>query len=154
MKLELALSIYASVVATFVFIWRMYTYMNDRKSKLYVSQRLMNRYNIHTEGVDFESEQKMLEITITNKGTSSRYIERPSLKLNKKSSSGNIFSLWTRENMNIDYPRIIQSGERLEFSFPFEGLKDVLNNGNGATKYRAFIKDTHGNTFESKWIRI
>lgn len=154
MSIELILALYASVISTLMLFWRMFAYFNDRKTRLKVSHRMMTRVVAYDWGVDTNSQSRYLEIAVTNRGTATRYIERPLFRINKKVNGADTFTPFTQEEMAISYPRPIQPGQRIECAVPLEGIQEKLNEAKGATKVKSIIVDTHGKKFETKWLAV
>lgn len=154
MSLELVLSVYATLIATSVLFWNIYTYLNDRKARLEVNQQKIYQYAVNGQGGISQSHIEVLKVSITNKGKSERYIEKPLFEINGQNTQYNRFTTLTKVDINTTYPMTIKPGERKEYNVALESIKDEMIKAKGATKVKAIIKDTHGKQFASKWLKI
>lgn len=154
MNIELILSIYASIVSSLLLLWKIFTYFNDRKTIIKVDQKIVFRYSTTSYELIRGSEIELLVTTITNVSSHTVHIEKPRIKTNRKHGGSDTFTAYFREEMDINYPRVLSPGERIECSMPIEGIKENILKINKSNKIKSIVKDTRGKEFSSKWLEI
>ncbi len=150
MDYKLWVSIYAGVVSTVVFIWRLYEFRYDRIGKLRVDNRIVTKFPIYNNYSAGDS-KVYLVTTITNVGKNKRLIEIPRYQSDsniEKEKHFNFISLSEKTN----FPLGLEPGEKYEYNVPIESFEDLKSNG--ISKIKAIIKDTHGKFYYSKWHQL
>ena len=146
MDIKFWTAIYAAIISTIVFIWRLYEFYYDRRGKFTVEIKNINR----TPVINFKVGESVnyLVIKITNVGKNKRFIEEPRFESNSKQKKHfNLLKLDKKEN----YPIALEPGEIHEYSVEFEYLKNELSEFD-ITKIKALIQDTQKNTYKSNWF--
>jgi hypothetical protein len=150
MDFNLNLSIYAAVISTIVFVWRLYEFYYDRKSKL--SVRITQNTKIPvSNNLKFGESQMYLTTTIINIGKPRRMIEEPIFLSNKKVNNQKYFNFLSFSNV-VKYPIALASGEKYEYEVTNNVIEDLKVKG--ITKIKAVVMDTHGKSHYSKWYEI
>ncbi|WP_343486035.1 hypothetical protein [Allomuricauda sp. d1] len=150
MDYKLIVAIYAAIVSTIVFIWRLYEFYADRKSKFNIKINRVTKIPVSANYKLAES-QTFLTTTIVNVGTPKRHIEQPIFKANKKVDGQKYFNFLSFDNV-IKYPITLDSGEKFVYDVSDDVSVDLKTKG--ILKIKAIIKDTHGKNYESKWFKI
>ncbi len=150
MDYKLIVSIYAAVISTIVFIWRLYEFYYDRRGKLDVKIKRNTKIPV-SANLKFGESQMYLTTTIINVGKTKRLIEQPSFISNIKVNDQKHFNFISFTNVT-KYPVALDSGEKFEY----EETIDVIENlkEKGVSKIKAVIRDTHGKNHYSKWFKI
>ncbi len=150
MDFKLIVSIYAAVISTVVFVWRLYEFYFDRKSKLSVIIRQNTKIPVSSNFKIGES-QMYLTTTIINIGKQKRMIEQPNLLSNIKVDDKKYFNFLSFDNV-VEYPIALDSGGKFEYEVNNDVIEDLK--AKGITKIKAMIRDTHGKSHYSKWYKI
>ena len=150
MEYKLIVSIYAAVVSTIVFIWRLYEFYVDRRTKFNITLKRNTQIPV-CANYKFGESQTFLTTTIINIGKPKRHIEQPIFKANKKVDGQEFFNFLSFENV-IKYPVTLDSGEKFEYEVTNDVIEELKTKG--ITKIKAIVRDTHGKSYESKWFEI
>ncbi len=150
MDYKLIVSIYAAVISTVVFFWRLYEFYSDRKSKLNIKIRQNTKIPV-SNNLKFGESQMYLTTTIINIGKPKRMIEQPIFMSNKKVDNQKYFNFLSFDNV-IKYPIALDSGEKFEYEVTNDVIEDLKVKG--ITKIKAVVRDTHGKSHYSKWYEI
>ena len=150
MDFKLLVSIYAAIISTIVFIWRLYEFYYDRRGKFAINIKCNTKYEINAN-YKFGDSQMYLTTTIINIGKTKRLIEQPTFIGNTKINNKEHFNFLDFKNI-IKYPITLDSGEKFEHEVPYNALEDLKEKG--VSKIKAIIRDTHGKKHYSKWFEI
>lgn len=150
MDYKLIVSLYAATISTIVLIWRLYEFYYDRRGKLNVKIKRNTKIPV-SAGLHFGDSQMYLTTTIINVGKTKRLIEQPGFMADKKVDNQKYFNFLSFTNV-IKYPISLDSGEKFEYEVTIDVIEDLKKKG--ITKIKAFIRDTHGKSYYSKWFEI
>jgi hypothetical protein len=150
MDYKLIVAIYAAIVSTIVFIWRLYEFYVDRKTKFNIKINRVTKIPVSANFKLAES-QTFLTTTIINVGKPKRHIEQPFFKADKKIDGQNPFSFLSFNNV-IKYPVTLDSGEKFVYDVTNDVTEELKRKG--VLKIKAIVRDTHGKSYESKWFEI
>ncbi len=150
MDFKLAISIYAAVVSTIVFIWRIYEFYYDRSGKLKVTFKKITSIPV-SAGYQFGDSEMFLVTTITNVGKNRRLIESPIYKSDVKVDGKEYFNFLSF-TIQTKFPHVLEPGEKLDYKIPLKSLEESFKNKN--VKIKAVIKDTIGKNYYSKWFEL
>jgi hypothetical protein len=151
MDYKLLISIYAAVISTIVFAWRLYEFYYDRVGKLNVSVRTAFRTNVYQTG-DLGKTESFLIVYIVNIGKNKRFIEQPRFQSNTNFEGQKYLNL-VRTDVIKTYPICLEPGEKFEYDLPYDKLKEDLKKA-GVTKIKGRVYDTHGKVYRSKWFKL
>ncbi len=145
------ISIYAAVISTIVFFWRLYEFYLDRRGKLKIITSCVSQLPIYG-GNNVGEFEDFLVVTITNFSKNKRQIEIPrfkgDIKINGKQHF-NFLDLNTKEN----YPIALDPGDKHLYKVHYNVIKTDLKN-HGITKIKAIVIDTYGKKYYSEWYKI
>ncbi|RAR72929.1 hypothetical protein [Flavobacterium aciduliphilum] len=148
MDYKVIISIYAALISTIVFIWRIYEFYHDRRGKFNIEINKIYKVpmsnSIMSKGVDF------LVIKITNVSKNKRYIDEPSFVSNSKNKK--FFNLLLFDK-KVKYPLPLESGETHEYSVEFNQIIDELKQHN-ISKIKTILRDTHNKKYYSDWFEF
>ena len=150
MDFKLIVSIYAAVISTVVFVWRLYEFYSDRKSRLNVRIKQNTKIPV-SNNLKLGESQMYLTTTIINIGKPKRMIEQPTFISNKKVDNQKHFNFLSFSNVE-KYPIALDSGEKYEYEVINNVIEDLK--AEGITKIKAVVRDTHGKSHYSKWYEI
>ena len=150
MDYKLIVSIYAGIISTIVFIWRLYEFYYDRRSKLDVKIRQNTKIPV-SSNLKFGESQMYLTTTIINVGKPKRLIEQPTFMSDKKVDNQKHFNFISFTNI-VKYPVTLNSGEKHEYEVTDDVIEELKTKG--VSKIKAIIRDTHGKSYYSKWFEI
>ena len=150
MDYKLIVSIYAGIISTIVFIWRLYEFYYDRRGKLNIKIKRNTKIPV-SANYKFGESQMYLTTTIINVGKPKRLIEQPTFMSNKKVDNQKHFNFLSFTNI-IKYPITLASGEKHEYEVTDEVIDELK--AKGISKIKAVIRDTHGKSHYSKWFKI
>ena len=150
MDVKLAISIYAAVISTIVFIWRLYEFYYDKKSKLSVRISLNTKIPV-SKNLEFNSSYMCLTTTIINVGRPKRMIEQPTFMSDKKVENEKHFNFISFSNV-VNYPIPLNSGEKHVYEVTNDVIEDLKSEG--VTKIKAIVSDTHGKNHYSQWYKL
>lgn len=140
---------YGAFLSTIVFIWKIIDEWKNRKGNIKVETNFTRQFSIMSNGKTDETE-KMLSITITNFGRSSRNIHKPTFitdSKNIRSKYFEIIDLMAKEK----YPKQIEPGEIHIVRFQSNNFEF---NELDARKIKVNINDTLKKSYQSKWINV
>ena len=141
-------SVYAAIISTIVFIWRLYEFYYDRRGKFTVELKKIHRTPVINYKVG--DSVAFLVIKITNVGKNKRFIDEPTFESDSKLKKHfNLLNFNKKEN----YPIALEPGEIHEYSVEFEDLKNDLSKSN-IKKIKALIFDTQKNKYKSNWLNL
>ena len=142
------ISVYAAIISTTVFIWRLYEFYYDRRGKLNVKSNTKIPVSANHK---FGESQMYLTTTIINRGKNKRLIEQPGFMSNKKLENQKHFNFLSFTNA-VKYPIVLDSGEKYEYEVTYDVIEELKEKG--VLKIKAVIRDTHGKSHYSKWFGI
>jgi hypothetical protein len=151
MDLKLFLSIYAAIVSTVVFFWRLYEFYDDKKGKIKVSLAISNELPLYRNNTLGEW-ATYLVATVTNVGKYKRMIERPQIKVDLKIKGKDVFSIINFDDQ-ANFPITLEPGQKYEYKMPIATVNDSFR-AVGVTKVRSIVRDTHSKSYLSKWFAI
>lgn len=151
MDIKLFISLYAALISTIVFIWRIYEFVDDKRGKLKVSLKRQSQA-IVDQNNSIGQWQEFLVATVVNVGKYKRQIERPGVKIDAKIDGKNSFSFITFDD-RTKFPLLLEPGEKFNYLMPIKGIDCEFKN-KGASKIKSVVHDTHGKTYTSKWFRL
>lgn len=149
MDYKLWISIYAAIISTFVFLWRLYEFYYDRRGKFTVNIKCNTKYEV--ANFKMGDSQMYLTTTIINIGKTKRLIEQPTFIGYSKINNVEHFNFLDFKNI-IKYPITLDSGEKFEHEVPYDVLENLKEKG--VSKIKAIIRDTHGKKHYSQWFEI
>ena len=139
MPSSLTISIYAAIVSTLVFLWRIFEFFYDRYPSI----------NIET-GQSIEGNNHFCIVQITNRSKQKRFVDAPLFIADKLfKETGYMFGY----EGDLTFPFAIDSGEQIEFKIPYSVLTNYKKKYK-VKRIRAIIKDTFGKKYKSKWTDI
>lgn len=144
-------SIYAAVISTIVFFWRLYEFYLDRRGKLKIVTSYVSQLPVYANKNVGEFED-FLVVTITNFSKSKRQIEIPRFKGNKKVNGKQHFN-FLDFNTKVNYPIALDPGDKHLYKVNYNDIKNDLKNS-GITKIKTIVIDTYGKVYYSKWFEI
>jgi len=150
MDYKLIVAIYAAIVSTIVFIWRLYEFYVDRKSKFNIKINRVTKIPVSAKYKLAES-QTFLTTTIINVGKPKRHIEQPNFKADKKVDGQKYFNFLSFDNVK-KYPITLDSGEKFVYDVTNDVTEELKTKG--VFKIKAIVTDTHGKSYESKWFKL
>jgi hypothetical protein len=150
MDYKLIVSIYAAVISTVVFVWRLYEFYSDRKSKLNIKITKITKTPV-SNNLKFGESQTYLTTTIINIGKPKRMIEQPIFMSSKIVDNQKYFNFLSFANV-VKYPIALDCGEKFEYEVTNDVIEDLKEKG--ITKIKAVVRDTHGKGHYSKWYEI
>lgn len=145
------ISIYAAVISTVVFIWRLYEFYYDRIGKLSINIRLVSRTNIYNTG-DIGQTESFLIVDIVNIGKNKRFIEKPIFQSDINFEGQKYLNL-CRTDIIKKFPICLEPGEKFEFDLPFDKFGQELKKAR-VTKIKGIIYDTHKKSYCSTWFKL
>ena len=148
MDYKFYISIYAAIISTVVFAWRLYEFYYDRRGKLKVTNMYVTQIPVYN-GTCGDSKSYLLT-TIINRGKSRRLIEKPRYQSNIKINGENLYDVLD-VNIKEKYPVAIEPGEKHEYKVPFESIDEYLIK-QSVQKIKTLIIDTYGKTYRSNWF--
>lgn len=151
MDYKLLISIYAAVISTVVFAWRLYEFYYDRIGKLNVSVKSTFRTNVYSNG-SVGNPESFLIVSVVNIGKNKRFIEQPRFQSNVNFEGQKYLNL-VRTDVIKNYPICLEPGERFEYDLPYSKIVKDLKKA-GVRKIKARIYDTHGKVYLSKWFEL
>lgn len=151
MDTTLIISIYAASLSTAVALWRVYEFFDDKRGKIEATLSISTQF-ITYEGGGISDGKTFYGVSIVNKGKHKRIIERPSIKLNKSNSGEKNIVAFDMKSVE-NFPRPLEVGEKYEYNLQFINLKQQLLE-KGASKFRFSVRDTHGRTYWSNWMKL
>lgn len=146
---KVIVSVYAAIVSTVVFVWRLYEFYDDKKGKMKVSLSKISQvpmYYNHSLG----QWEEFIVATIINIGKHKRQIERPSLKVIPKINDQEFFNVIVFESPN--FPLGLEPGQKFEYKLPIASITEFRSKG--VNKIKCKVVDTHGDFYESPWHDI
>lgn len=151
MEYQIPLSIYAAIVSTIVFLWRLYEFYLERRGKLKIYNSYNTQYQIDANK-NIESDQTFFAITITNLSKNKRQIEIPRFKLDTKINGQNYFN-FVDINSTEKFPKSLESGDKYTYKVNSKVIENKLKKS-GVSKFKTIIIDTYGKKYYSNWFRI
>jgi hypothetical protein len=151
MDYKIWISIYAAVISTVVFAWRLYEFYYDRIGKLDVNIKYTFRTIVYGNGNIGEMESFLI-ISVVNIGKNKRFIEQPRFQINANFEGKKYMNL-ARTDIIKTYPVCLEPGEKFEYDLPYKEFKDDLQRA-GVRRIKARVYDTHGKVYCSKWFKL
>lgn len=148
---KLLVSIYAAVISTVVFVWRLYEFYDDKKGKIKVRLHVITQIPFDMNN-KLGTSERFLVATITNLSKYKRLIERPGLKSNIQIDGKSNFSFINFED-RTKYPFALEPGEKFEYKMLLDGI-DKNFKKKGTTKLKSVVSDTHNKVYYSKWFKL
>jgi hypothetical protein len=148
---KLWISIYAAVISTVVFAWRLYEFYYDRIGKLNVSVKTTFRTNVYGDG-NIGNTESFLVVSIVNIGKNKRFIEQPRFQSNANYEENKYLNL-VRTDIIKTYPICLEPGEKFDYDLPYDKIGEDLKKA-GVKKIKARVYDTHGKVYRSKWFEL
>src|SRR5690606_11442692 len=102
-----------------------------------------------------EELEYFLKVNITNKGRTPRFINGPSIQLNKKEKEGRNLFLISLADKN-KYPLRLESGDEITIEYEKNALISSLRTMQikKSNKFRVMITDTNDKKYNSNWIEL
>lgn len=148
MDYKVIISIYAALISTIVFIWRIYEFYHDKKGKFII--RMNNIYRAPLLIGNMAQGASFLVIKITNISKNKRYIEEPTFISDSKDYKNfNLLKLDKTEN----YPFVLEPGQTHEYSVNLNDLIIELKI-HQITKIKTILRDTHNKRYYSDWFEL
>jgi hypothetical protein len=148
MDYKIIISVYAALISTIVFIWRIYEFYHDRKGKFII--RMNNIYRAPILNGGMTKGTSFLVIKITNISNNKRYIEEPNFMSDSKNHKYfNLLKFDKTEN----YPIVLESGQIHEYSINLKDLIEELKPHN-ISKIKTMLTDTHNKRYYSNWFEL
>ena len=151
-NIALFLSIYSSVLATTVFIWRIFEFYIDRVGKFNIRVENVTIFPVYSNMRLGDEYSEMVKLSVTNVSKNARHVKEPSIETNKSMDGGKIFSLIIRNEIG-NFPKKLEPGEQFEYSVEKNELSRHFKT-KGVTRIRFVLQDTHLKIVKSKWIKI
>jgi len=152
MDIKSWVSIYAAIVSTIVFLWRIYEFFDDRRGKITIKIRSVIE-NEFIPQTGYQGDWRgYLIATITNLSKNKRHIKKPFIEVNKKIEGKNLFSFHNLED-RTSYPTPLEPGEEFEFKMQLDGINKNFKD-KGVTKIKLDVSDTHDKRYSSKWFDL
>ena len=145
------ISIYASVISTVVFVWRLYEFYYDRIGRLNVEIKTSSKFNLSIQ-VENSKSELFLIVSIVNIGKNKRFVEHPRFQSNLNFEGKKYLNL-VRKDVVQKYPICLEPGQKFEYDLPYHEIENTLKNA-GVSKIKARVYDTHGKVYYSKWFKI
>jgi len=144
-------AVYAAIVSTFVAIWRIYEYIDDRKGRITI--KLITGSNTAiTEFWDDEDKEFHITALITNVGKKSRYLKTPYFIVLPRMSIPEHSELLKSQAAKRTPPTQILPGEEIQYDIPMWLL--VKYRQMGAQKMQVQVFDTHRKLYKSEWRKL
>lgn len=151
MDTKFILSIYAAIISTIVFLWRLYEFYDEKRGNLKVNLKITNQAFVY-QNDNIGDWNTFLVAIITNTGKHKRLLERPQIKVDTKVKGKDIFSVISLVD-KTNFPLALEPGEKYEYKMPIEAINEEFKN-KGIKKVRSIIQDTHNKTYKSNWFKI
>lgn len=151
MDYKLLISIYAALISTVVFAWRLYEFYSDRIGKLNVSVKSIFRTPVYGNN-SIGNTEYFLIVSVVNIGKNKRFIEQPLFESNKNFEGQKYLNL-VRTDVIKKYPICLEPGEKFEYDLPYSEIKENLKKA-GVSKIKARVYDTHGKIYYSNWFNL
>ena len=143
MDYKLLIALYAALLATFTFIWKLYEFYYDRKGKLKITHEFYSNFLIGNSMFT-----TICAFTITNISSNKRIINSIGYIFNN--SDDTIYSPLLRFNKP---PVSIDFGETITYDIYYSDFDNLIDEID-ATKLRLIVMDSTGKKYKTKWIRI
>ena len=148
MDYKIIISVYAALISTIVFIWRIFEFYYDRKGKFTI--RMNNVYKVPLLIGDMTQGTSFLIIKITNISNNKRYIEEPTFISDSKDYKNfNLLKL----DKTVNYPLVLEPGQTHEYSVNLNDLIIELKI-HQITKIKTILRDTHNKKYYSDWFEL
>lgn len=147
---KLIVAIYAAIVSTVVFIWRLYEYYDEKKGKIAISLKRSSQALVYANNQVGDWEQFVVA-TIVNRGKHKRQIERSMVKVSPLVDGQDTLSVIVFNSPN--FPLGLDPGEKFEYKIPTEALDENLKS-KGVRRVKCRVDDTHGSSYYSTWFNI
>lgn len=151
MDIKLILSIYAGLLSTFVFLWRLYEFFDDKRGKIKVRLNLNHQALVYGNKTLGELEAFYVA-TITNVGKYRRHMEKPAFITNIPVDNQNYFSIINFE-AELPYPYSLEPGQKFEYKIPAESIISRIK-PKGVTRIKIVVFDTYGKSYKSNWQNV
>lgn len=148
----LYLSIYSSILATTVFVWRIFEFYSDRIGKFNLRAETLTVFPVYHDNRIGDEYFIQIRLTVTNVSKNARHIKQPMFEMDKGEKGKKIFSLLSFQDTQ-SYPKKLEPGEVFEYTVLKEDLCRNIE-GKGAKKVRFIVLDTHSSKFKSKWVEL
>lgn len=146
---KLIVSLYAAIISTFVFFWKLYEFYHNNKGKLVVKTSIITQIITGTNNSP-RQESKFLKISITNTGNNSRLINKP-LILTDLKGDDKFMSTFTINKIQ-NYPIKLNFGEVHDDYIGIDAIEQLKKLG--AKKYKGYVSDTLNKKYQSKWYKL
>ena len=148
MDYKIIISVYAALISTIVFIWRIFEFYYDRKGKFTI--RMNNVYKVPLLIGDMTQGTSFLIIKITNISNNKRFIEEPTFISDSKDYKNfNLLKL----DKTVNYPLVLEPGQTHEYSVNLNDLIIELKI-HQITKIKTILRDTHNKKYYSDWFEL
>lgn len=144
-------SIYAAIVSTIVFFWRLYEFYLDRRGKLKISNSYITQLPIYSNQ-NIGNDEIFFVVTITNLSKNKRQIEVPRFKLDTKINGKEYFN-FLDFNTKEKFPKALEPRDKYTYKVNFEVIEQNLKKS-GISEIKTIIIDTYGKKYYSKWFEI
>lgn len=151
MDYKLIISIYASVISTIVFVWRLYEFYYDRRGRLKITLKTVSKTPVNVAGI-MGNLEIFLIVTVVNIGKNKRHIEEPQFFSNSKIKKNKHFNILDFKKTK-NFPISLEPGEKFEYPIPYSPLEDDFKEKN-ITKIKALVFDTLRKKYSSTWFNI
>jgi hypothetical protein len=145
------ISIYAGVISTIVFLWRLYEFYLDRRGKLKISNSYMTQFPIYANQ-NIGKDETFFVVTVTNFSKNRRQIEVPRFKLDTKINGKEYFN-FVDLNTTEKFPKTLEPGDKYTYKVNSEVIESKLKK-TGVSEIKTIIIDTYGVKYYSKWFKV
>lgn len=146
----LYLSIYGAILSTIAIVWNIQNQSLARKGIMKIEVFRNTAIPIYHSNSVGESYQT-LEIKVVNLSDKTRFIYGIQFELKQ---GKNKFMSMLDIDKPIFYPIELAPGKEFRWSYKIDDITENNLNPIVAKKFRAFLKDTHGKEYKSKWYGI
>ena len=151
MDYKFLVSIYAAIVSTIVFLWRVYEFYIDRRGKLKITNGYVTQIPFYVNQ-EIGNTESFFTVTITNHSKNRRQIEIPRFKLDKKLDKKEYFN-FVDFNSTEKFPKSLEPGDKYSYKVNSKVIENELKK-NGVSEIKTIIIDTYGKKYYSKWFKI
>ncbi|OYX82294.1 MAG: hypothetical protein B7Y83_15250 [Flavobacteriales bacterium 32-34-25] len=151
MDYKFGVSIYAAIISTIVFFWRLYEFYLDRRGKLKIS-------NSYITQLPIDSNQKIgndvtfFVVTIINLSKNKRQIEIPRFKLDTKINGKEYFN-FLDFNTTEKFPKALEPGDKFLYKVNSKAIDENFRK-TGVSEIKTIIIDTYGKKYYSDWFKL
>jgi hypothetical protein len=154
MELKEVMALYAAIISTAVFVWRLFEWADSKKGKLKIKHFLSAKQLVFGDN-SFGQVSSHYVFSITNHGFNKRYISGFLFEADKK-LDGDI-STFTLLDILKEYNKIdaLEPGQNFKIEFPVLQFGILqLQQQYHIKKFRLEITDSLGKKYHSNWARL